>query len=65
MSGCGFRDCVIVMGVGEPGAPACQPGESAMELRTKPIQVVAAELVDGDQNDERRRRGGTGIRPRR
>jgi len=60
MSWGGFSDCVIVMRVGEPSAPSRQPVESAVQLRPKPIQIVAAELVDSDQNDERRRSRGGG-----
>ncbi len=54
---------MIVVGVGEPGATTRESRETTEELRPEPVQIVAAELVDGDQDDERGRGGGGAIRP--
>jgi len=51
--GRGLRYRVVVVGVGEPRA-ACQPGEPPRQLRLEALDVVAAELIDGDQDDQRR-----------
>jgi len=52
-----FSDGVIVVGVGEPGAAPCQSGQTAVQLGPEPIEINASELVNRDENDQRRRRG--------
>jgi hypothetical protein len=54
---------VVVEGVREPGAAVEQPGEPARELVAEPEQVVGAELIHGNEDDERRgaTRGGRGL----
>ena len=61
VSGCRFGDRVIVVGVGEPGTATRQPRETIAELRPEAVQVVASELVYGNENDERRRGGRAAI----
>jgi len=52
---------MIVMRVGEPRASPRYPGEAAMELGPEPVEVIVAHLVNGDEDDEGRRRGGAVI----
>ena len=52
---------VIVVGAREPGATTRQSRETTMQLRPEPVEVIVPKLVNGDQNDERRRAGGVAI----
>jgi hypothetical protein len=61
MSRRSFSNCVIVVGVREPGATACQPRETTVQLRREPVEVIVSKLVDRDQDDERGRAGGAAI----
>jgi hypothetical protein len=45
-------DRVIVVRVGEPGPGTNQSGEATTELGAKAVQVVAAQLVYRDEDDE-------------
>lgn len=53
---------MIVVSVGEPGAATHQARETTVELWPEAVQIIAPELIDRDENDERRRGGGA-IRP--
>ena len=61
MSRGGFSNCVIVVGIGEPGATARQAREATVQLRREPVEVIVSKLVNGDQDDERGRIGGAAI----
>lgn len=43
---------VILMSVREPGSPAGQPGEAALELASETGEIVSPEPVDRDEHDE-------------
>ena len=58
MPGGGFSDRVIVVSVRKPGAAAREPAEAAIELRSEPVEIIAAELVNGDEDDQRWWRSG-------
>ena len=64
MSWGGLGERVIVVGVAEPCAPAREPRQTARELLPEPIQIVASELIDRDQDNEggRSRFDGIGSR---
>lgn len=64
MSGRRFGDRVIVVGIVEPGTPARQPSETTLKLGAEPIQIIIDKLVHRDQDNERGRGGGAGIRSR-
>jgi hypothetical protein len=51
---------VIVMRVGEPGA-ARDSRQTTVELGPKPVEIIVAHLVNGDENDERGRSGRAAI----
>jgi hypothetical protein len=50
---------VILVAVGEEGAVPMQPREATIDLATIALEVDGEELVDGEEDDEpRRRRSG-------
>src|SRR5262249_53408363 len=51
----GLRDCVVLICVGENGAAPIEASETALELRCIPLEVVGTHLIDGDEDDQRRR----------
>ena len=53
MTGRGFGIGVVVEGAREPRAIAAEPVQAADELVREPAQIVPAELVDRDEDDER------------
>ena len=61
MSRRSFSNCVIVVRVREPCATARQPRETTVQLRREPVEVIVSKLVNGDQDDERRRAGAAAI----
>lgn len=56
-----FSYSVIVMRVCKPCAAVREPRNSAGELRPEPLDVIAAELIDSNEDDQSRTgRGGAG-----
>src|SRR5687768_9782579 len=55
MSGCRFGECMILKGIRVERPSAREPPEPASELRTPALEVVRAQLIDGEEDDQRRR----------
>ena len=60
-----FRERMILEGVRVKRPAACQSAEPAGELRAPSVEVVGAKLIDGEEDDERRRARGIRKRTRR
>ena len=60
MTGRGFRHGVILHAVREERCVAADARQAAGQLRPEALEIVAAELVDHDQDDEGRSWGGAG-----
>ena len=57
-----FRHAMILEGVREERTARREPREAARELRRPAIEIIGAELVDGDEDDELRPVGrGAGV----
>jgi hypothetical protein len=50
-----FGDRVILVRVEIDRAAAVQPAQPASELRQEALEVIGAHLIDGDEDDQRRR----------
>jgi hypothetical protein len=57
MSRRGFRDRVILKGVGEEGALAGQAAEPSGELPRPAVEIVGAHLIDREEDHELRSSG--------
>jgi hypothetical protein len=52
MTGCGLRDGVVLMPVGEDGTLVAESAQAADIVLRKEIEVIRAHLIDGDDDNE-------------